>query len=94
MFEPCWRGSGPFVREENRGAHKRNARRRPRVPVSGPHFAFCVDIWDATGDSIVEHVAGIDDFEVTEATHRAPRRASPAARITLRQGIRVLYESA
>jgi transposase len=28
------------------------------------HFAFRVDIWDDTGDSIVEHVAGVDDFEV------------------------------
>jgi hypothetical protein len=27
------------------------------------HFAFRVDIWDDTGDSIVEHVAGVDDFE-------------------------------
>jgi hypothetical protein len=30
-----------------------------------------VDIWDDTGDSIVEHVAGVDDFEVAEATYRA-----------------------
>jgi hypothetical protein len=29
-----------------------------------------VDIWDGSGDSIVEHVAGIDDFEVAEATPR------------------------
>ena len=35
------------------------------------HFAFRVDIWDDTGDSIVEHVAGVDDFEVAEATYRA-----------------------
>jgi hypothetical protein len=28
------------------------------------HFAFRVDIWDDTGDSIIEHVAGVDDFEV------------------------------
>ena len=34
------------------------------------HFAFRVDIWDAAGDSIVEHVAGVDDFEVAEATYR------------------------
>jgi hypothetical protein len=27
------------------------------------HFAFRVDIWDK------EHVAGIDDFEVAEATY-------------------------
>jgi hypothetical protein len=28
------------------------------------HFAFRVDIWDDSGDSIVDHVAGVDDFEV------------------------------
>ena len=26
------------------------------------HFVFRIDIWDATGNSIVEHVAGVDDF--------------------------------
>jgi len=25
------------------------------------HFAFRVDIWDDTGDSIIEHVTGVDD---------------------------------
>jgi hypothetical protein len=29
------------------------------------HFAFRVDIWDDVGGSIVEHVAGADDFQVT-----------------------------
>jgi hypothetical protein len=28
------------------------------------HFAFRVDIWDADANSIVEHVAGVNDFEV------------------------------
>jgi hypothetical protein len=36
------------------------------------HFAFRVDIWDEVGESIVEHVAGVDDFEVAEATYRRP----------------------
>ena len=35
------------------------------------HFAFRIDIWDDAGVSIVEHVAGVDDFEVAEATYRA-----------------------
>jgi hypothetical protein len=39
------------------------------------HFAFRLDIWDDIGDSIVEHVAGVDDFEVPEATYRAAVRA-------------------
>jgi DNA invertase Pin-like site-specific DNA recombinase len=34
------------------------------------HFAFRVDIWDDAGNSIVEHVAGADDFEDAK-TNRA-----------------------
>jgi hypothetical protein len=45
------------------------------------HFAFRVDVWDDTGDSIVEHVAGVDDFEVAEATYRAAVARWPMARI-------------
>jgi hypothetical protein len=57
------------------------------------HFAFRVDIWDADANSIVEHVAGEDDFEVAEATYRAAVARWPAARITLRQGARIVHES-
>jgi len=32
---------------------------------------FRADIWDDTGDSIIEHVAGMDDVKVAEATYRA-----------------------
>ena len=42
------------------------------------HFAFRVDIWDAIGNSIVEHVAGVADFEVAEATYRAAVARWPA----------------
>ncbi len=44
------------------------------------HFAFRVEIWDSAGDSIVKHVAGIDDFEVAEATYRTAVARWPAAR--------------
>jgi len=54
------------------------------------HFCFRVDIWDDTGDSIIEHVAGVDDFEVAE---RAAVARWPTARITLRQGARVIEDS-
>jgi hypothetical protein len=30
---------------------------------------------DSTGDNLVEHVAGVDDFEVAEATTGQPWRA-------------------
>ena len=57
------------------------------------HFAFRVDIWDDTGDSIVEHVAGVDDFEVAEATYRAACERWPGVPITLRHGARVIEDS-
>ena len=57
------------------------------------HFAFRVDIWDDAGDSIVEHVAGADDFQVTQATYRAAVARWPTARIMLRQGARVVHDT-
>jgi hypothetical protein len=57
------------------------------------HFTFRVDIWDDTSDSIVEHVAGVDDFGVAEATYGAAVARWPRARITLRQGIRVVHDT-
>ena len=57
------------------------------------HFAFRIDIWDDVGGSIVEHVAGADDFEVAEATYRAAVARWPMARIMLRQGARVVHNS-
>jgi hypothetical protein len=50
-------------------------------------------IWDDTGDRIVEHVAGVDDFDVAEATYRAAVARWPRARITLRQGIWVVHDT-
>jgi hypothetical protein len=57
------------------------------------HFAFRVDIWDDTGDSIVEHVAGVDEFEVAVVTYWAAVTRWPLARITLRQGARIIHEN-
>jgi hypothetical protein len=57
------------------------------------YFAFRVDIWDDTGNSIIEHVAGVDDFEVAVATYWAAVARWPEARITLRQGARVMIKN-
>jgi hypothetical protein len=48
------------------------------------HFAFRIDIWDDVGGEIVEHVTGVDDFEVATATYEAAVRRWPAARINVR----------
>jgi hypothetical protein len=35
------------------------------------HFTFRVDTWAPDGESIVEHVAGIEDYQIALATYRA-----------------------
>ena len=35
------------------------------------HFTLRVDTWTPDGESIVEHVAGVEDYQVALATFRA-----------------------
>jgi hypothetical protein len=64
------------------------------APGESSHpFAFRIDVWDSAANSIVEQIAGIDDFEVAEATYRAAIARWPRARITLRQGARVVMKT-
>jgi len=39
------------------------------------HFTFRVDTWTPDGESIVEHVAGIEDYQVALATSTRPANA-------------------
>jgi hypothetical protein len=57
------------------------------------HFAHRIDAWDDAGENIVEHLAGVEDYAVAEATHQAAVRRWPKAVITLRQGARVIQDS-
>jgi hypothetical protein len=43
-------------------------------------------VWDSAANNV-------DDFEVAEAAYRAAVARWPAARITLRQGIRVVHDT-
>ena len=36
------------------------------------HFTFRVDTWTLDGESIVEHIAGIEDYRVALATFAPP----------------------
>ena len=56
-------------------------------------FAYRVDVWDDAGDNIVEHVSGIEDFEVAMAAYWAACRRWPKAKISLRQDARVVHMS-
>jgi hypothetical protein len=57
------------------------------------NFAFRIDIWTADGESIVEHVAGVEDYQVALATYHAACERWPRNPITLRQGARVIEDS-
>jgi hypothetical protein len=54
------------------------------------HFAFRVDTWTPDGESIVEHVAGIEDYQVALATYRAACERWPG---TPMHGARVIEDS-
>jgi hypothetical protein len=57
------------------------------------HFTFRVDTWTPDGESIVEHIAGVEDYQVALATFRAACQRWPGTPITLRQGARVIEDS-
>jgi hypothetical protein len=40
------------------------------MTVTRTHFTFRVDTWTHDGESVIEHVAGVEDFQVALATYR------------------------
>jgi hypothetical protein len=50
-------------------------------------------MWDASGENLVEHIAGVEDYQVAQATYRAAVERWPGGAITLRQGARVIEDS-
>ena len=57
------------------------------------HFAFRIDAWTADGESIVEHLAGVEDYTLAMATYRAAIERWPGAKITLRNGARIIEKT-
>jgi hypothetical protein len=55
-------------------------------------FAYRIDMWDDAGESVVEHLAGVEDFQVAMATYYAACDRWPNAPITLREGARVIED--
>jgi len=35
------------------------------------HFTFRIDTWTLDGETIVEHVAGVEDYQLALVTYRA-----------------------
>jgi hypothetical protein len=53
-------------------------------------FTFRIERWEKNA---VYHVAGVEDFLLAMATYQAACRRWPDARITLRQGGRLIEDS-
>ena len=56
------------------------------MAVTRTHFRFRIDVWTANSESIVGHVAGIEDYL---GTFRLACERWPRVPITLRHGARV-----
>jgi hypothetical protein len=57
------------------------------------HFAYRIDPWDILGDTIIDHVAGIEDLLWLRPPMRLPANAGPGEMITLQQGAHVIEDS-
>jgi hypothetical protein len=64
-----------------------------RVTTTRSHFAFRIDMWTADGESIVEHMADVEDLTVALATYQAACKRWPGAAITLRQGGHIIEDN-
>ena len=67
-----------------------------RVGQNGPmaDYTHTIDRWDeATGENLIERIAGVSDFLVALETYRAAVKRWPGAKITLRNRARVIEQS-
>ena len=62
-------------------------------PTTRTHFVYRIDIWTDDGKNILEHLAGVENLIVARAAYRIACGRWPNARITLRQGARVIEDS-
>jgi hypothetical protein len=56
-------------------------------------FAYRIDLRDADGNSVVKHLAEIEDPIVARATYEAACKQWPGECITLHQGTRIIENS-
>jgi uncharacterized protein YdaU (DUF1376 family) len=56
------------------------------------YFAFRIDVWDSAGDSLTEHLAGLEDYTMAVPAYWAAIQSRPKDKITLRKGARVVMK--
>ena len=50
-------------------------------------------MWDDDGENVLEHLAGVEDFDLAMAAYRAACLRWPGAAITIWQGARILEDN-
>ena len=85
--------SKPINCRSDRTERRRSAPRSARRAQGESHFAYRIDAWDADGENVIEHLAGVEDLQVAKATYLAACQRWPGTPITLRQGTRVIEGS-
>ena len=59
-----------------------------------PRIEYGIDRWDeATGENLIERIAGVSDYLVALETYRAAVKRWPKDKITLRNRARVIERS-
>ena len=57
-------------------------------------YTHTIDRWDeATGENLIERIAGVRDYLVALETYRAAVKRWPTAKITLRNRARIIERS-
>ena len=93
-------GSADMVRRSRRYATQQTAVQIPRgagesdLPMkTKTHFAFRIDTWDDAGNSVVEQLAGLEDYSMAVAAYEVAVTTRPTDKITLRQGAGVVRKN-
>jgi hypothetical protein len=50
-------------------------------------------MWDAEGENIIEHLAGVEDLQFAKATYLAACKRWPEAPIALSEGMHVIEDN-
>jgi hypothetical protein len=56
-------------------------------------FSHRIDMWDDNGENVLEHLAGIEDFDFAMATYLAACLRWLGAAITIRQCAQIIEDS-
>ena len=57
------------------------------------HFLYRIDMWTIDGKYVIEHLAGVEDFQLAQVAYRTACQRWPGTVITLRRGAQVFEDN-